>query len=51
MSEENDDKNEFDFLPPAEPPPSFTQEKDSYHEEVEAADFGMVRLWSPDGIL
>ena len=42
MSEENDDKNEFDFLPPAEPPPSFVQEKDSYHEEVEAEDFGMV---------
>ena len=42
MSEENDDKNEFDFLPPAEPPPSFTQEKDSYHESVDAEDFGMV---------
>jgi len=34
--------NEFDFLPPAEPPPSFTQEKDHYHEEVKAQDFGMV---------
>ena len=42
MSEENDDKNEFDFLPPAEPPPAFAQEKDSYHESVEAEDFGMV---------
>ena len=42
MSEENDDNNEFDFLPPAEPPPSFTQEKDSYHEQVDAEDFGMV---------
>ena len=42
MSEENDDKNEFDFLPPAEPPPSFVQEKDNYHEEVAAEDFGMV---------
>ena len=38
----NNDNNEFDFLPPAEPPPSFNQEKDHYHEEVEAADFGMV---------
>ncbi len=36
MSEENDDKNEFDFLPPAEPPPAFIQEKDSFHEEVAA---------------
>tara|TARA_B100001123_G_scaffold74689_4_gene84270 strand:+ start:1165 stop:2316 length:1152 start_codon:yes stop_codon:yes gene_type:complete len=35
-------KNEFDFLPPAEPPPSFVQEKDTYHEKVEAEDFGMV---------
>ena len=35
-------KNEFDFLPPAESPPSFTQEKDHYHEKVEAEDFGMV---------
>ena len=35
MSDENDN-NEFDFLPPAEPPPAFTQEKDSYHEEVDA---------------
>lgn len=34
--------NEFSFLPPAEPPPSFTQEKDTYHEAVEAEDFGMV---------
>ena len=42
MSEENDDKNEFDFLPPAEPPPAFIQEKDSFHEEVAAEDFGMV---------
>ena len=42
MSDENDDKNEFDFLPPAEPPPAFAQEKDSYHEEVDAEDFGMV---------
>ena len=42
MSEENDDKNEFDFLPPAEPPPSFIQEKDNYHEQVDAEDFGMV---------
>ena len=41
MSNDNDN-NEFDFLPPAEPPPAFAQEKDSYHEEVEAADFGMV---------
>mgnify|MGYP005827063581 CR=1 FL=1 len=39
---EKDNKNEFDFLPPAEPPPSFVQEKDSYHEEVAAEDFGMV---------
>ena len=37
-----DNDNEFDFLPPAEPPPSFTQEKDHYHEAVEAEDFGMV---------
>ena len=37
-----DKDNEFDFLPPAEPPPSFQQEKDSYHEEVAAEDFGMV---------
>ena len=37
-----DKENEFDFLPPAEPPPSFQQEKDSYHEEVAAEDFGMV---------
>jgi len=42
MSDENDDKNEFDFLPPAEPPPAFAQEKDSYHEQVDAEDFGMV---------
>ena len=34
--------NEFDFLPPAEAPPSFNQEKDHFHEEVEAEDFGMV---------
>ena len=39
---EKDNKNEFDFLPPAEPPPSFVQERDSYHEEVAAEDFGMV---------
>ena len=39
---DKDNKNEFDFLPPAEPPPSFVQEKDSYHEEVAAEDFGMV---------
>jgi hypothetical protein len=39
---DNDDPNEFSFLPPAEPPPSFNQEKDHYHEEVEAEDFGMV---------
>jgi hypothetical protein len=38
----DNDNNEFDFLPPAEPPPSFNQEKDHYHEEVEAEDFGMV---------
>ena len=38
----NDNDNEFDFLPPAEPPPAFAQEKDSYHEEVDAEDFGMV---------
>jgi cell division GTPase FtsZ len=37
-----DNKDEFDFLPPAEPPPSFTQEVDHYHEQVEAEDFGMV---------
>ena len=37
-----DNKDEFDFLPPAEPPPSFTQEADHYHEQVEAEDFGMV---------
>ena len=37
-----DKDNEFDFLPPAEPPPSFQQEKDNYHEEVAAEDFGMV---------
>ena len=37
-----DNKNEFDFLPPAEPPPSFVQEKDNYHEQVDAEDFGMV---------
>ena len=37
-----DNDNEFDFLPPAEPPPSFNQEKDHYHEEVAAEDFGMV---------
>ena len=36
----NDD--EFGFLPPAEAPPSFNQEKDHFHEEVEAEDFGMV---------
>ena len=42
MSDENDDNNELDFLPPAEPPPAFAQEKDSYHEEVDAEDFGMV---------
>ena len=45
MSDENEkkeDKNEFDFLPPAELPPSFNQEKDHYHEEVAAEDFGMV---------
>jgi hypothetical protein len=30
------------FCHPAEPPPSFNQEKDSYHEEVAAEDFGMV---------
>ena len=41
MSDENDN-NEFDFLPPAEPPPAFAQEKDSYHEEVDSEDFGMV---------
>ena len=41
MSEEND-KNEFDFLPPAEPPPAFAQEKDSYHESVDAEDFGLL---------
>ena len=34
--------NEFDFLPPAEAPPSFNQEKDHFHEEVDAEDFGMV---------
>ncbi len=34
--------SEFDFLPPVEPPPSFIQEKDNYHEEVAAEDFGMV---------
>ena len=44
MSEENDDKNEFDFLPPAEPPPAFVQEKDSYHEEVDAEDFSAEGL-------
>ena len=38
----DNDNNEFDFLPPAEPPPSFNQEKDHYHEEVAAEDFGMV---------
>ena len=37
-----DNKDEFDFLTPAEPPPSFTQEVDHYHEQVEAEDFGMV---------
>ena len=42
MSDEKEDKNEFDFLPPAEPPPSFNQEKDHYHEQVDAEDFGMV---------
>ena len=43
MSTDNDNKdNEFDFLPPAEPPPSFNQEKDHYHEQVDAEDFGMV---------
>ena len=43
MSTDNDNKdNEFDFLPPAEPPPSFNQEKDHYHEEVDAEDFGMA---------
>jgi hypothetical protein len=31
---DNDDPNEFSFLPPAEAPPSFNQEKDHYHEEV-----------------
>ena len=39
---DTDKKDEFDFLPPAEPPPSFTQEVDHYHEQVEAEDFGMV---------
>ena len=39
---DNDNKNEFDFLPPAEAPPAFAQEKDSYHEQVDAEDFGMV---------
>ena len=39
---DTDNKDEFDFLPPAEPPPSFTQEVDHYHEQVEAEDFGMV---------
>ena len=34
--------DEFGFLPPAEAPPSFNQEKDHFHEEVEAEDFGMV---------
>jgi len=38
----SDNKNEFDFLPPAEAPPSFVQEKDNYHEQVDAEDFGMV---------
>ena len=38
----DNDNNEFDFLPPAEPPPSFNQEKDHYHEQVDAEDFGMV---------
>ena len=42
MTKKKDDKNEFDFLPPAEPPPSFVPEKDSYHEKVDAEDFGMV---------
>jgi len=37
-----DKDNEFDFLPEAVPPPSFNQEKDSYHEEVAAEDFGMI---------
>ena len=39
---DTDNKDEFDFLPPAEPPPSFTQEVDHYHEQVDAEDFGMV---------
>jgi len=39
---DNGNKNEFDFLPPAEAPPAFAQEKDSYHEQVDAEDFGMV---------
>ena len=38
----SNDNNEFDFLPPAEAPPAFNQEKDHFHEEVEAEDFGMV---------
>ena len=37
-----DNKNEFDFLPQAEPTPAFQQEKDHYHEAVDAEDFGMV---------
>ena len=36
----DNDNNEFDFLPPAEPPPAFAQEKDSYHEEVAAEEIG-----------
>ena len=34
--------NEFDFLQPEEAPPSFNQEKDQFHEEVEAEDIGMA---------
>ena len=43
-----DKDNEFDFLPPAEPPPSFTQEKDNSHEQVDAEDFGMVEDFGLD---
>ena len=45
MSDNENDKNEFDFLPPAESPPSFNQEKDHYHEQVDEENMeGFIRI-------